>query len=57
MPNFYYIDTEKLSDTESDSLEEYGITTVPAILKATTSSNLELQDLYEFEELISEEGA
>lgn len=57
MPNFYYIDTEKLSDTESVSLEEYGITTVPAILKATTSSNLELQDLYEFEELISEEGA
>lgn len=57
MPNFYYIDTEKLSDTESVSLEEYGITTVPAILKATTSSNLELQDLYEFEELISEESA
>lgn len=56
VPNFYYIDTEKLPDTESESLKEYGISTVPAILKSTDSLNLELQDIYEFEDMIRGES-
>lgn len=46
--NFYYVDTEGFSEEESKLLEDYDIKTVPAILHATTSTDIKLMDIEKF---------
>ncbi|MBO1695186.1 hypothetical protein [[Clostridium] symbiosum] len=44
----YYVNTEGFSEEESKLLEDYGIKTIPAVLHATTSTDIKLMDIEEF---------
>lgn len=52
--NFFYIDTENFSESESSIMKNYGIEHVPAILSATSNDNMELIDIEEFINVITE---
>ena len=46
--NFYYINTENLTEDQNESLNEYGIEVVPSILSATDSKDIQLVGIDEF---------
>lgn len=53
VPDFYYIDTELLSDSEKNKLNQYGVDLVPAILTGTNLENIEQIDVDAFVEQIN----
>lgn len=54
LTNFYYIDTETMSQSEKAWLETYGVEEVPAILKSTYDKDIDLMDIQEFVELFAD---
>lgn len=46
--DFYYIDTEKLSNNEKKTLKKYGICEVPMLLEASSNTNISEKDIDDF---------